>query len=125
MSPGVLVVDDDPFIRKLVATTLEDVSDFELFEACDGVQAVEVAQREQPTIVFLDVDMPRLDGINACRRMRANPATSAATIVILTAAHGDRIESQAEEAGADLFLTKPFSPLDLLRLVDRLGGEGR
>ena len=123
MTRGVLVVDDDPFIRKLIATTLEDVAEFELFEAADGVQAVEVAEREQPTIVFLDVDMPRMDGIDACRRMRANPATSEATIVILTAAHGDRIEAQAEEAGADLFLTKPFSPLDLLRLVDRLVGE--
>jgi CheY-like chemotaxis protein len=120
---GVLVVDDDPFIRKLVATTLEDVSRFHLLEAADGIEALEVAEREQPTIVFLDVDMPRLDGIGTCRRMRANPATSAATIVILTAAHGDRIEAQAEAAGADLFLTKPFSPLDLLRLVDRLGGE--
>jgi CheY-like chemotaxis protein len=120
---GVLVVDDDPFIRKLVATTLEDVSRFHLLEAADGIEALDVAEREQPTIVFLDVDMPRLDGIATCRRMRANPVTSAATIVILTAAHGDRIEAQAEAAGADLFLTKPFSPLDLLRLVDRLGGE--
>jgi CheY-like chemotaxis protein len=120
---GVLVVDDDPFIRKLVSTTLEDVSSFELYEAADGVQAVEMAQRTQPAIVFLDVDMPRMDGIAACREMRANPATSAATIVILTAAHGDRMEAEAEAAGADLFLTKPFSPLDLLRLVDRLGAE--
>jgi two-component system chemotaxis response regulator CheY len=120
---GVLVVDDDPFIRKLVATTLEDVSEFQLYEAADGVQAVELAQRTQPTIVFLDVDMPRMDGIAACREMRANPATKSATIVMLTAAHGDRMEAQAEEAGADLFLTKPFSPLDLLRLVDRLGGD--
>src|ERR1700759_420116 len=128
MKGGVLVVDDAPFIRKLVATTLEDVSQFQLFEAADGVQAVEVAERELPTIVFLDVDMPRMDGIDPCRRLRETPATSEATIVILTASHGDRIEAQAEEAGADLFLTKPFSPLDLLRLVDRLrppnGGTG-
>jgi CheY-like chemotaxis protein len=122
---GVLVVDDDPFIRKLVATTLEDVSEFELYEAADGLQAIEVAEREQPAIVFLDVDMPRMDGIDACRRMRANPVTRDTTIVILTAAHGDRIQAEAEEAGADLFLTKPFSPLDLLRLVDRLGGENQ
>ena len=123
MKRGVLVVDDDPFIRKLVATTLEDVSDFQLYEASDGVQAVEVARREQPTIVFLDVDMPRMDGIDACRTLRSDPATSAATIVILTASHGSGIEAEAEDAGADLFLTKPFSPLELLRLVDRLGGE--
>jgi CheY-like chemotaxis protein len=123
MRRGVLVVDDDPFIRKLVATTLEDVSDFDLHEASDGIQAIEVAEREQPTIVFLDVDMPRMDGIAVCRALRANPSTSGATIVILTATHGGGIEAEAEDAGADLFLTKPFSPLELLRLVDRLGGE--
>jgi CheY-like chemotaxis protein len=120
LSAGVLVVDDDPFIRKLVATTLEDVSDVELHEAGDGVEALEVARRECPALVFLDLDMPRMDGIETCRRLRADPATSSATIVMVTAAHGDDNEHRADFAGADLFLTKPFSPLELLRLVDRL-----
>jgi CheY-like chemotaxis protein len=117
---GVLVVDDDPFIRKLIATTLEDVAEFELDEAADGLEAIEVARRTRPTIVFLDVDMPGLNGIDTCRRLREDPTTSETTIVMLTAAHGDDVERRSEEAGADLFLTKPFSPLDLLRLVDRL-----
>jgi two-component system chemotaxis response regulator CheY len=121
MTHGVLIVDDDQFIRKLIATTLEDVSEFELHEASDGVEALEVAQRERPSLVFLDVDMPRLNGIEACRQLRGDEATSDATIVMLTAASGDSVESDAEQAGADLFLTKPFSPLDLLRLVDQLG----
>jgi CheY-like chemotaxis protein len=121
MSRAVLVVDDDPFIRKLIATTLEDVVEFELHEAADGAEALEVAQRERPTLVFLDVDMPVLDGIEACRQLRSLEATEHATIVMLTAAHGDSVERSAEEAGADLFLTKPFSPLELLRLVDQLG----
>jgi len=73
VSRGVLVVDDDPFIRKLVATTLEDVSEFELHEAADGVEAVEVALREQPAIVFLDVDMPR---IGRDRRLPPDPLQS-------------------------------------------------
>ena len=123
MNRGVLVVDDDPFIRKLIATTLEDVADFELHEATDGIEALEVAHRELPTLVFLDVDMPRLDGIEACRRLRDDEATSGTTIVMLTAVHGDSVERRAEEAGADLFLTKPFSPLELLRLVDQLGEQ--
>ena len=121
MTHGVLIVDDDQFIRKLIATTLEDVSEFELHEAADGVEALEVARRERPSLVFLDVDMPRLNGIEACRQLRADDATSGMTIVMLTAAHGDSVEADAEQAGADLFLTKPFSPLDLLRLVDELG----
>lgn len=123
MARSVLIVDDDPFVRKLIATTLEDVAEFELHEAADGVEALEVARREVPSLVFLDVDMPRLDGIDACRRLRAEKETAATTIVMLTAAHGDSVERQAEEAGADLFLTKPFSPLDLLRLVERLGEQ--
>jgi CheY-like chemotaxis protein len=120
---GVLVVDDDPFIRKLIATTLEDVANVELHEAADGLEAIDVARRIQPTLVFLDVDMPALNGIDACRRLREDPLTSETTIVMLTAAHGDDVERRAEEAGADLFLTKPFSPLDLLRLVDRLSEQ--
>jgi CheY-like chemotaxis protein len=121
MRNGVLIVDDDQFIRKLISTTLEDVSEFELHEASDGMEALEVARRERPSLVFLDVDMPRLNGIEACRRLREDDQTGNATIVMLTAAHGDSVESDAEQAGADLFLTKPFSPLDLLRLVDQLG----
>jgi two-component system chemotaxis response regulator CheY len=117
---SVLVVDDDPFIRRLILTTLEDVAGFELFEAADGEQAVAMAQQISPWVVLLDIDMPRLDGIEACRRLRGLPAGGTATIVMLTAAASGQ-ESVARAAGADLFLTKPFSPLDLLRLVDELG----
>jgi CheY-like chemotaxis protein len=119
----VLIVDDDPFIRRLIATTLEDVAGYELIEASDGEDACEVAAKTSPSLVFLDIDMPRLNGIEACRRMRADEGTADATIVMLTAVSGADEERRAEEAGADLFLTKPFSPLELLRLVhDRLAG---
>jgi CheY-like chemotaxis protein len=120
---AVLIVDDDPFIRRLIATTLEDVTNFVLHEAQDGIRALEIATREHPALVFLDVDMPRLDGIETCRRLRLAPSSSQATIVMLTAAHGREVELRAERAGADLFLTKPFSPLELLRLVDRLDSQ--
>ena len=115
----VLIVDDDPFIRRLIATTLEDVADFEVRQAADGEQALEVAAADPPAIVFLDIDMPRLDGIAACGRLRADHGPST-RIVMLTAA-GREQEEAALDAGADLVLTKPFSPLDLLRLVDELG----
>ena len=121
MTRTILIVDDDPAIRKLIATTLEDVSGYRLEEAADGAEAVERAVEARPEIVFLDVDMPRLNGIEACRRMRSDPATARATIVMLTGASGPQAERGALAAGADLFLTKPFSPLHLLRLVDRIG----
>ena len=120
MDRAVLIVDDDPFIRKLIVTTLEGVSTFRLHQASDGEEAVEAARRESPRLVFLDIDMPRLDGIEACRRMRAEPAMEGARIVMLTASADDSARSRAAAAGADRFLTKPFSPLDLLRLVDDL-----
>lgn len=126
MSRTILVVDDDPLIRRLIATTLEDVAGFDLVEAEDGVEALERAAVSHPEIVFLDIDMPRMDGIATCAELRRAAETADATIVMLTAATDDRAERRAGEAGADLFLTKPFSPLDLLRLVDRLGeGDGR
>jgi CheY-like chemotaxis protein len=120
MSRDLLVVDDDPFIRRLITTTLEDVAECRLLEAHDGDQALELANRHRPEIVLLDVDIPGPDGIEVCRALRANPRTSDATIVMLTASHHDAVEARAEAAGADLFLTKPFSPLELLRLVDGL-----
>jgi CheY-like chemotaxis protein len=120
----ILIVDDDAAIRRLIATTLEDVSGYRLEEATNGAEAVEQAVDSRPEIVFLDVEMPRLDGIEACRRLRSDPATAGATIVMLTGASGPQAESGAIAAGADLFLTKPFSPLHLLRLVDRIGTTG-
>jgi two-component system chemotaxis response regulator CheY len=120
-SRTILVVDDDPMIRKLIATTLEDVSGYRLQEAGDGFEAVERAVDARPEIVFLDIDMPRLNGIETCRRLRSDPATAGSTIVMLTGDSGDVAERRAQDAGADLFLTKPFSPLHLLRLVDSIG----
>jgi two-component system chemotaxis response regulator CheY len=124
-SRGLLIVDDDPFIRRLIATTLQDSGRLELHEAGDGLQALELARRERPTIVFLDIDMPRLGGIEACRRLRTEQTPAETTIVMLTAADAPGVERRAQEAGADLFLTKPFSPLELLRLVDRLAEHAR
>jgi CheY-like chemotaxis protein len=117
----ILIVDDDPSIRRLIATTLEDVSGYRLQEAGDGDEAVTRALEAQPEIVFLDIEMPRLDGLEACRRLRSDPTTADATIVMLTGESGDVAERSAQAAGADLFLTKPFSPLHLLQLVDRIG----
>jgi CheY-like chemotaxis protein len=121
MSRTILIVDDDPNIRRLIAATLEDVSGYRMTEACDGHEAVERARAVTPEIVFLDIEMPKLNGIEACRRLRSDPATASATIVMLTGDSGPQAERGALAAGADLFLTKPFSPLHLLRLVDRIG----
>jgi CheY-like chemotaxis protein len=123
VSQVILIVDDDPLIRKLITTTLQDVAGSRLLEAADGVQALEAAIQERPQIIFLDYDMPRLNGIETCRRLRSDPVTADATIIMLTAMADGAAQDRARSAGADLFLTKPFSPLRLLRLVDELGGS--
>lgn len=124
MTRTILIVDDDPMIRKLIATTLEDIAGYRLQEASNGAEAVERAVLARPQIVFLDVDMPQVNGIEACRRLRSDPATAGATIVMLTGDSGPQAQRGALDAGADLFLTKPFSPLHLLRLVDQIGTGG-
>jgi CheY-like chemotaxis protein len=118
----ILIVDDDASIRRLIATTLEDVSGYRLEEASDGDEAVDRALDVTPEIVFLDLEMPRVDGIETCRRMRSEPRLADVTIVVLTGDSGEVAERSAQAAGADLFLTKPFSPLHLLQLVDEIGG---
>jgi two-component system chemotaxis response regulator CheY len=122
MTRTILIVDDDESIRRLIATTLEDVSGYRMCEAADGEEAVERAREVRPSIVFLDIDMPRLDGIETCRRLKSEPSTADATIVMLTGDSDQDAELEARRAGADLFLTKPFSPLHLLQLVDEIGG---
>ena len=121
MTPTILVVDDDPVIRMLITTTLEDVGGYEFREAGDGPEALETAVHERPEVVFLDYDMPRLDGVETCRRLRSDPVTADATIVMLTGMSDGPAQRRALDAGADLYLTKPFSPLQLLQLVDELG----
>jgi CheY-like chemotaxis protein len=121
VSRTILVVDDDPSIRALITTTLEDVADFELVEAPNGQQAIETASQLSPEIVFLDLEMgPGLDGVETCRRLRSQPSTADCRIVMLTGHKDGAVEDRARGAGVDLFLTKPFSPLGLLRLVDEL-----
>jgi CheY-like chemotaxis protein len=117
--PTVLVADDEPPILELVRFTLED-EQVRVVEAGDGPSAIEAARRERPDLIFLDVHMPGLDGFEVCRRLRADPALARARIVMLTAAGQERDRRRGRQAGADDYLTKPFSPLALFALVREL-----
>ncbi len=118
MTAAVLVVDEDRFVRKLIATTLHGIADFALLEAADGEQALATAVEHRPRLVLLDVELPRMDGIATCRALRSRAELHATRIVLLTA--GAEHEPSARAAGADDVLVKPFSPLGLLRLVDEV-----
>jgi len=119
-----LVVDDHADIRKLIRLTLE-FEDVEIHEAPDAATAVATAQALRPDLVLLDVMMPgAFDGLEACRRLRADPAL-AHTRILLLSARGQRSDIEAGlAAGADAYLLKPFSPLALLETVQQHCGTG-
>ena len=120
----ILIVDDEPPILDLVRFTLED-TEVRVVEASDGVEALALARRLRPDLILLDVHMPRLDGLEACRQIRRDPALARTPIVMLTAAGQEADRARGREAGADEYLTKPFSPLALLALVEALVPETR
>jgi CheY-like chemotaxis protein len=113
----ILVVDDDDDIRSLLRAMIER-GPHRVLEAADGAEALGVIRRARPDLVVLDVNMPELDGPEVCRRVRADAATRDLPVLVLTAAARDEERRRALAAGADGFLTKPFSPLALLDLID-------
>ncbi|OGK90407.1 MAG: hypothetical protein A2X51_15370 [Candidatus Rokubacteria bacterium GWC2_70_24] len=115
----ILVADDEPPILELIRFTLED-DQVRVVEARDGLEALRLAQAVRPELCFLDVQMPELDGLAVCRLLRQDPGLAGSRIVMLTAAsqEADRVRGLA--AGADGYLTKPFSPLALFSLVRSL-----
>jgi DNA-binding response OmpR family regulator len=112
-----LIVDDHDALRALLKMTLE-YSDFDLLEAEDGQQALDMVTTYQPDVVILDIMMPgELDGIEVCRRIKTQ-AETADTKVILLSAKGRREDIQVGgEAGADAYFVKPFSPMSLLESI--------
>ena len=115
----ILVADDEFPIVELVRFTLED-EHVAVVEAFDGVAAMEAARTHRPDLALLDVRMPRLDGVEVCRALRQTPACAHTRVVMLTACAQEEDRSRGLAAGADDYLTKPFSPLALLALVQSL-----
>jgi DNA-binding response OmpR family regulator len=111
-SGRVLIVDDDPGIVDVVEAVLIEEG-FEVFSALDGEEALEAVSTHRPEVVLLDVMMPRVDGLEICRRIRNNPSTSHMCVIMLTARTfpADRLMGLGE--GADDYITKPFDPVDL------------
>lgn len=122
--PTVLIVDDEPHIVDLVRVTLEDER-VRVLAAADGASALDLAARFDPDLVLLDVNLPDLGGLEVCRRLRADPRRAGTRIVMLTAAAQRDDVARGLAAGADHYLTKPFSPVRLLTLVEELLPESR
>jgi len=115
----ILIVDDEPNIVQLVRITLED-SRVRILEAADGVIALDRALTLRPDLILLDVDLPDLSGLEVCRRLKDAETLTKTKIVMLTAAAQADDVARGLAAGADQYLTKPFSPVRLLSLVELL-----
>ena len=115
----VLYVEDNEYNRKIVRQLLSRTS-YRLLEAMDGEEGVTMAQRELPDLILMDVQLPKLSGLDATRRLRADPRTAHIPLVVVTsfALSGDG--QRAIDAGASAYLAKPYSPRDLLALIRKL-----
>jgi two-component system phosphate regulon response regulator PhoB len=115
----ILIADDEPHVVELVRVTLED-NRVRVLDAADGEMALAVAEALEPDLVLLDVHLPDLSGLEVCRLLRKHPRLASTRIVMLTAAAQQDDIARGFSAGATDYLTKPFSPVRLLSLVERL-----
>jgi len=116
MSKKLLIVDDEPHIRLLLEQTLEELEDYdvELLTATNGVEALEVIQREKPNLVFLDVMMPKMNGYEVCQTVKSDANLSDVYIIMLTAKGQEFDRDRGKDVGADIYMTKPFDPDEIL-----------
>src|SRR6476661_959468 len=114
---SVLIADDQTSIRLLVRTTIES-DEYSIGEASDGNEAWRLIQENHPDLVLLDVQMPGLSGLQVTRAVRGEPTLKTTRIILLTANASIADVEAGLAAGADLYLTKPFSPLELLTVLE-------
>jgi two-component system, OmpR family, phosphate regulon response regulator PhoB len=119
-----LIVDDEEGVRALVRMTL-NTNEYQILEASDGSQALGLARDHHPDLVLLDVMLPDLSGIDICRELKGDPDMASTTIVMLTAKAQSSDYGEAEDAGADGYFTKPFSPIALIQKVESVLGGAR
>lgn len=120
----VLIADDEANIRNILDFTLH-AEGFTVIGASNGNEAFKLALREQPDIVILDVMMPDTDGIEACRRIKSDERTSRLPVILLTARSSSDDRRRGREAGADAYITKPFSPTKVVAVLREILGARR
>lgn len=113
----ILIVDDLADMRTVINLTLKR-SGWTVIEARDGVEALETARNELPDVILMDYNMPRLNGVDACRQIKNDPQTQHIAVVMYTGTHSTQVHEEAIAAGATKFLRKPILPPDLRAAVD-------
>ena len=120
MSKGkILVVDDEVNITQILEFSIGSEG-YQVITASNGEEALDVAKREQPNLIILDVMMPKIDGYEACRRIKANPLTKNIPVILLTAKGRDIDKRLGYEVGATDYIIKPFSPTQLIDRIQEL-----
>ena len=120
MSKGkILVVDDEINITQILQFSI-GAEGYEVITAQNGEEAIDKAKREQPDLIILDIMMPRIDGYEACRILKANPLTKNIPVVLLTAKGRDIDKRLGQEVGAIDYIVKPFSPNKLIDRIQKL-----
>jgi len=116
MEQKLLIVDDEPHIRMLIEQTLEELEDEDVtfLMADNGEDALEIIKEEKPQLVFLDVMMPKMNGMEVCRRVKKELFLKDVYIVLLTAKGQELDRQKGTEVGADVYMTKPFDPEAIL-----------
>jgi DNA-binding response OmpR family regulator len=124
MSKKVLIVDDEPHIRLLLAQTLEEVEDegIEIITATDGAEGLEIIKQERPNLVFLDVMMPKMNGFDVCQAVKKDLVIPDIFIIMLTAKGQEFDKNKGMDVGADLYMTKPFDPDEILKKAQEVLG---
>jgi two-component system, OmpR family, alkaline phosphatase synthesis response regulator PhoP len=117
MEQKILIVDDEAHIRMLIEQTLEELEDEEVtfLTADNGEDALEIISAEKPQLVFLDVMMPKMNGMEVCRRVKKEMVLDDVYIVLLTAKGQEVDRLKGQEVGADVYMTKPFDPESILQ----------
>ncbi len=119
MKNKILIVDDEKDIQRLVSSSLKRAG-FDTIASRDGRKAIDMARREAPDLMILDLMLPTVSGIEVCRTLKAEPATAKLPIIILSARHEEIDRVVGFELGADDYVTKPFSPRELVLRVQAL-----
>jgi len=119
MTPNILIVDDEPFMLRLIETSLKK-GGFAVTPCRSGEQALALATQQPPQLIILDLMMPGMDGLATLRRMKEVATLQAVPVIMLTAKGHQLAQFEAAQTGAEVFLTKPFSPRQLLEEAKRL-----
>lgn len=125
MNRKIVIVDDEIHIRALIEQSLEDLEDdhdVEIFTATNGADGLEIIRREGSCVVLLDVMMPKMNGYDVCEAIRKDPDLSDVKIVLLTAKGQEVDKARGVSAGAEVYITKPFDPDDLLETTKEMLG---